>query len=311
MSRMFNEEELMNAFSAPSGRTWFGKTIESLTPRIYTTILEDLVRTDSITYRYRVVSKNKKDGTLTVTEQGKEIDMVSINGTNPFDNAYNYTEAIGTPLREVRFASSSIAQDNRSILRFSYESPMGGPASSAIMDWFEIHYPRAFNAFNNELEIYSDVKKVGATEYNLSGFSGQNIIGFDITNPRYPVLLQNVSTTGGIYVFRNDEITSQPRRYFVSGTFLTPSIRPITLSGLPTDQEGADMILITHQELLESANAYKTYRESTGITVKVVTTKEIYAEFACGIVDITAIRNYAAYALNAWTKKTAILDVLG
>ena len=41
---------------------------------------------------------------------------------------------------------------------------MGGPASSAIMDWFEIHYPRAFNAFNNELEIYSDVKKVVKVE---------------------------------------------------------------------------------------------------------------------------------------------------
>lgn len=55
MSRMFNEEELMNAFSAPSGRTWFGKTIESLTPRIYTTILQDLVRTDSITDRKSTV----------------------------------------------------------------------------------------------------------------------------------------------------------------------------------------------------------------------------------------------------------------
>ncbi|MBM4173811.1 MAG: type IX secretion system sortase PorU [Ignavibacteria bacterium] len=311
MSRIFNEEELMNAFSAPSGRTWFGKTIESLTPRIYTTILQDLVRTDSILYRYRVVSKNKKDGTLTVTEQGKEIDMVSINGTNPFDNAYNYTEAIGTPLQEVRFASSSIAQDNRSVLRFSYESPMGGMASSAIMDWFEILYPRTFNAFNNELELYSDTKKVGGTEYNLSGFSGQNIIGFDITNPRYPALLENVSTTGGIYVFRNNELASQPRRYFVSGTFLTPSIRPITLAGLRADKEGADMILITHQDLLESANAYKTYRESTGITVKVVTTKDIYAEFACGIIDITAIRDYAAFALNAWTKKPRYLMFWG
>lgn len=311
MARVFNEEELMNAFSAPSGRTWFGKTIESLTPRIYTTILQDLVRTDSITYRYRVVSKNKKDGTLTVSEQGKEIDMVSINGTNPFDNAYNYTEAIGTPLREVRFASSSIAQDNRSILRFSYESPMGGPASSAIMDWFEILYPRAFNAFNNELEVYSDTKKVGGTEYNISGFSAQNIIGFDITNPRYPELLENVSTTGGIFVFRNNESASQPRRYIVSGTFLSPSIRPITLAGLRTDNQGADMILITHQDLLESAKAYKAYRESTGVTVKIVTTKDIYAEFACGMTDITAIRDFAAHALNAWTNKPRYLMFWG
>ena len=302
-SRMFNEEELMNAFSAPSGRIWFGKTIESLSPRTYTTILQDLARTDSITYRYRVVSKTKQDGTLIVSEQGKEIDVVNISGTNPFNNPYSYTEAKGTPLQEIRFPSTLIPQDNRSVFRFSYESPLGGPASTAIMDWFEILYPRTLNAFNNELEVYSDLKKNGGTEYNVSGFTGQNIFGFDISNPRHPQLLENVSTTGGIYVFRNTESSSKPRRYFVSGAFIAPTIKSITLSELRNDNEGAEMLLITHQELLESANAYKAYRESTGTSVKVVTTKDIFAEFSCGMTDVTAIRDYATHALKNWTKK--------
>lgn len=302
ISRIFNEEELMNAFSAPSGRIWFGKTIESLSPRIYTTILQDLARTDSITYRYKAVSKTKQDGTLTVSEQSKEIDIVNIMGTNPF-GSNDYVEAMGTPLREIRMPASAIAQDNRSILRFSYESPLGGPASTALLDWFEILYPRTLNAFNNELEVYSDLKNNGGTEYNVSGFSGQNILGFDISNPRYPQLLQNMSTTGGIYVFRNTESNSQPRRYFISGTVITPSIKQISLAGLRMNNEGADMLLITHQDLLESANAYKTYRESTGMSVKVVTTKDIYSEFSSGMTDVTAIRDYATYALNKWTKK--------
>jgi len=311
IARTFNEEELMNAFSAPSGRIWFGKTIESLAPRTYTTLLTDFARTDSVTYRYRVVSKTKKDGTLTVSEQGNVVDVVNISGTNPFDNYYNYTEAMATPLQEVRMPANAIAQDNRSVLKFSYESPQGGPASTAIMDWFEILYPRTMNAVNNELELYSDLKKEGGTEYNVSRFTNQDIMGFDITDPRRPYMLQNVSTTGGIYVFRTLESPSEPRRYFLSGTFLKPTIKAITLAGLRTDTDGADMLLITHQELLESANAYKSYRESTGISVKIVTTNDIFTEFSCGMTDITAIRDYAAFALNSWKKKPRFMMFWG
>ncbi|MFM7156558.1 MAG: C25 family cysteine peptidase, partial [Bacteroidota bacterium] len=102
---------------------------------------------------------------------------------------------------------------------------------------------------------------------------------------------------------RNTESSSQPRRYFISGTVITPSIKQISLAGLRMNNEGADMLLITHQDLLESANAYKTYRESTGMSVKVVTTKDSYSEFSSGMTDVTAIRDYATYALNKWTKK--------
>ena len=86
MSRTFNEEELMNAFSAPSGRVWFGKSIESISPRTFTTVLTDFARIDSVVYRYKVVSKTKSDGQLTVSEQNNQIDAVTIPGTNPFNN---------------------------------------------------------------------------------------------------------------------------------------------------------------------------------------------------------------------------------
>ena len=303
MSRIFNEEELMNAFSAPSGRIWFGKTIESISPRTFTTLLTDFARIDSVVYRYKVVSKTKSDGQLTVSEQNTQIDAVTIPGTNPFNNYYSYTEAIGTPLREVSITSTAIAQDNRSVLKFSYQSPQGGIASTAIMDWFEILYPRTLSASNNQLEVFSDVKRNGGTEYNVSRFASQEILGFDITDPRHPLLLENVSTTGGIFVFRVDETSTQPRRYFVSSNFITPSLSSITPVGLRNDIEGADMLLITHQDLVQSAKKYKEYRESTGISVKIVTTNDIYTEFACGMKDITAIRDYAAFAVNSWTKK--------
>ncbi len=311
MSRIFNEEELMNAFSAPSGRVWFGKSIESITPRTYTTLLTDFARIDSVVYRYKVVSKTKSDGQLTVSEQNTQIDAVTIPGTNPFNNYYNYTEAIGTPLREVNISSSAIAQDNRSVLRFSYQSPQGGIASTAIVDWFEILYPRTLTASNNQLEVFSDLKRNGGTEYNVSRFSSQEILGFDISDPRHPQLLENVSTTGGIYVFRVNEQSLQPRRYFVSGSFLNPSIKSIIPAGLRIDNVGADMLLITHQDLIESATKYKEYRESTGVSVKIVTTNDIYTEFACGMQDITAIRDYASYALNSWTKKPKYLMFWG
>ena len=303
MSRIFNEEELMNAFSAPSGRVWFGKAIESISPRTFTTLLTDFARIDSVVYRYKVVSKTKSDGQLTVSEQNNQIDAVTIPGTNPFNNYYNYTEAIGTPLREVSISSSVLAQDNRSVLRFSYQSPQGGIASTAIVDWFEILYPRTLTASNNQLEVFSDVKRNGGTEYNVSRFASQEILGFDITDPRHPQLLENVSTTGGIYVFRMNETSLLPRRYFISGTFVNPSIKSITPAGLRIDNEGADMLLITHQDLIQSATKYKEYRESTGVSVKIVTTNDIYTEFACGMQDITAIRDYAAHAVNSWTKK--------
>jgi hypothetical protein len=313
MSRVFVEDEIYNPYVAASGRTWFGQTIESAVPRVYSTILTGLARNaGDIVYRYSVAHKTTRTGYFTLSESGTTIDTTSLRGTNPLDSYYNYVESVSSPERGARFPAGSIASDNRSVLRFSYSSPEAGPTSSGYVDWFEILYPRQLLAAGNQLELFTDSSLSGIAEYNINQFSGSEILAFDITDPAAPVLQANAASTGGMFILRTSLKAGSPRRYFIASEFRSPRLENAEIAGLRDDIEGADMLLITHKDLLQSAQAYKQYRESRGeITVKIVTTDQIYNEFAGGAADVTALRDYSAYALKNWRKKPHYLFLWG
>jgi hypothetical protein len=311
-SRIFTEDELYNALAAPSGRTWYGKSVESTVPLNYSTILHGLSRSGEITYRYCVSHKSTKTGYFSISENNKVFDSIYVLGTNPYDSYYNYVESISSCEQSFTIPANTISNDNRSILKFSYRNPSAGATSSGFVDWFEILYPREFTATSNQLEIFSDSTINGGIEYSINQFSGNEIFGFDITDDKNPELLQNISVTGGLYIFRAMQKNNQAKRYFVASEFKNPKLIVTDFANLRQNISGASMLLITHADLMESAEKYKKFKESTSkISVKIATTEQIYNEFSSGITDITAIRDYVSYALNYWTNKPQYLLLWG
>lgn len=299
-SRLFTEEEFINPFGTGSGREWFGKQMDASIPAVYTSVLDGLVRQGgAVEYRYALAHKNSTTGTFTISENGTTIGTVNVGGTG--SGPHNYVDAVRTPVQTVKFSAGSIASDNRSTLRFSYTNSASS-SSLGYVDWYEIIYPRELSALNNTLDLYTDNTLEGVTEYSVNGFNGE-IWGMDVTDRQQPSLITNQASTGGMFVLKT-VCEKKSRRYLLSSALKKPRMYAETNTALTTTDFKADIILITHPELLNSAQEYKKYREANGeYTVLVVTTSQIYNEFSGGMTDVTALRNFIGYANNTWSKK--------
>lgn len=301
-ARLFNEEELTNAFIIPSGRTWFGRTVDNSLPQIFTTPLQNLVRSGDILYKYAVAHRSAKNGSFAIAENGTLLENVEIPGVNPSNSSSNYTESY-SEVSSAKIPASTIASDNRSVLKFTY-SNTGSTSASGLMDWFEIHYPRECVAINNEIEFLSDLSLNGGTEYSFNGFSGE-IFGFDVTDRTQPKMLKNFASTGGMFIVRTDIPTAAPKRFYISSTIKTPRLlETADIADLRSNFANTDVVVITNKSLLESAVKFKEYRESQKeLSVSVVTTEQIFNEFSGGMTDVTAIRDFLAFAYANWSNK--------
>ncbi|MFA6571618.1 MAG: type IX secretion system sortase PorU, partial [Bacteroidota bacterium] len=291
--RIFLEEELFTSFKTGSGRVWFGR---NNFPATFTNPLYNLDRNGNIFYRFAVAQRSSFNGSFTISESGTELTKITLSGYG--GDAYR-SEGKG------EIPASSIGSDNRSYLKFSYYNELGGSSATGFLDWFEIHYPRSFVPIDNELSFFSDTAWSGINEITVNGFSGGEILGYNVTNLENPKLLSNQSTTGGLFVMKYNFTKNNPNRFFISSTLKKPvKIEQTEFADLRNNYANADYIVITHPDLLNSAEIYKNYRiQRDSIKTVIVTTNQIYNEFSSGVPDPTAIRDFLAFTMNNWTNK--------
>lgn len=303
--RIFEEEELNNPYLGGAGRTWLGRTFFT-TPIV--TLLPNLDRSGKIFYRFSLGHRSDKEGVFSVTENTEKIKSLQLFGVN----LGNY-EHVRRELTTAELPANKIGGDNRSVLKFEYKSiPEGYSAAVPYLDYLEIHYPRSFAAIDNSLGFFSDPSMSGICEYRINEFGSGEIIGFDVTDPKNPKLLKNLSITGGLHIFKDEQTVNNPKKYFLSGKLLSPKLEKTSIANLRANLSGYDVIVITHKDLLESAKEFASYRESaSSLTVLPVTTEHIYNEFAGGVPDITAIRDYIAFTFQNWQTKPKYVVLWG
>ena len=65
---------------------------------------------------------------------------------------------------------------------------------------------------------------------------------------------------------------------------------------------GADYIIITHDDLKGAVSPLAEHRKNNGYRVKVITTREIYNEFSGGIFTPQAIKDFLKYTYRNWKR---------
>lgn len=291
--RVFQEEELVHPYNNGSGRRWYGRSIENKGTLNITTMLPGFVQTGDVFYRFVVGHRGNASGYFTISENNALVGQKSIDAVPDYMDAFTVSGDGTIP-------ATRIAPDGRSVLKFSYTS--SDNSSTGIIDWFEIHYPRNLNATDNTYEFWS-AEAGGVHEYTINGFSGE-MLGFDVTDRSRPVAIENTSVTGGMFVVKEEQSTTAPRRYFLSATLRGTELTRIAFPNLRANPRAADVIVITHPALLESAEAFAAYRKSKGqLSTSVVTTDEIFNEFSYGMLDPTAIRDFLTMAYLNWTPR--------
>lgn len=295
--RMYDEQELNNPYTPGSGRRWLGRTVDQNIPATYFPRIENLLNQGDVLFRYMLGHKSSSNGRFDIRFGQQEI------GTMPLESIATTSYQVARLVeRQVSVPASSLT--GAAEMQFDYSNNTQNQAAFGYVDWFEIHYPRPFRAIDNSIEFFSDQQKPGLTHYNISGFSG-NIIGFDVTDRARPQLLLNQSSTGGAMVFNANSNPVEPARYFVSGqTRNVASLDRIEWADLRESDLAADYVIITHRDLLESAREFKAYREArSSLKIAIVTTDQLYNEYASGMPDPTAVRDFLAHAMADWSVK--------
>jgi hypothetical protein len=174
------------------------------------------------------------------------------------------------------------------------------------VDRFQITYERSLEAVDDSLGFSHDE---GA--YQVSGFTGNDVLLFDVTTPSevsrmvdhqvtepqpglYSVTFESAGTS---YWAITPAAMKSPAR-------VVPDI-PSTLADINNE---ADYILITHRDLgwdeqglpLNWLRDLAALRQNQGLRVRVVDVEDILDEFSYGIVTPQAIRDFLSYAYTSW-----------
>ncbi|MGA1870349.1 MAG: DUF2341 domain-containing protein [bacterium] len=230
--------------------------------------------------------------------------MVSVNGAAGVSFTWNGIAFYEASMENV---SLSEGENEVSILCASGED-------SIALDRIEAVYPRSFNAIGNELSFSHQA----GYRYEISGFSDDLIMGFDITSPYAPVCLGDMKSAGvGPYTYcfepRYDDGESGQKRYCLLSQSAVKSPLEISqgqVGNLRQMEGGADYIIITHRQIGWDSEgepaawltALCSLRQSQGLRTVVVDIEHIFNEFGYGFATPQAVRDFLTYAYYNWTR---------
>jgi hypothetical protein len=294
--------------------------------------LNNLVPTGNVNVRYALATVAEDPGQMPYTirretSSGRPDTLVSsiipgVFSSQTYSVAYILSDTVSFP-------AAGGTNGSTTALRFS-ATPLSARDEPTV-DWVEVAYPRAFMADGNQLDFFTEppanntspahIGEYTITNFNTSSGAGSGagsgtsaeVFVVDATEPSAPVFYRNHATVGGQAYFKASFTTPRPLRFFVSSQVMSnvgiTAVDASSIANLRSDTTGADMLVITSRALLASAERYRNYRATqSGLRVKVATTEQIYTEFAAGMPDHTAIRDYIAYTYkNARIKPRFVL----
>ncbi len=183
---------------------------------------------------------------------------------------------------------------------------------SIIIDWFKIDYWRDYVTASNTLKFSPD----SGDRYALDGFSSNNLLAYDISNPAEVAIIANAAIAGTEPYSVEFEPSIYGDTYLVltaDSVHIPVGLISDTAASLADKANGADYILITHRDVGWDGNGDQrswltdlvAHRESQGLRVFVADIEDIYDTFSFGIKTPHALKDFLAYAYSNWTKPAA------
>ena len=294
--RFFNEDEINNFLH--SGLEWFGRLVAGNQTQGYSAYLPHANNVfNNIFFRIQLLGMTTGPHRFQFYFNDKFFANYTFNG--------NQLKTFET------FATLEFSQSGYNNLRIEYSGY--SPESQAYVDWFEIQYRRRFAAENDYL-WFSQLDD-GPQKYYLTNFSSNNIQLYDITDWVNVEAVSGGQITSGSLSFVDDAM-GFPRRQYIAITeaaFRKPlTIEKVTLAGLREQTEGADFIIITHDDFYQSILPLQQHREQRdNLKTMVIKVNDIYNEFSWGLFDPTAIRDFIKHGYENYNPQPAYVLLCG
>ncbi len=280
-----------------SGREWMGESFSPGNVSTFTHQLHGFTPQSPIRYRIQVAARAPSPTTFSIEDQGQELGSIPVSAVSLSTIIGNYAARSSTTI----FTRSGSLPDNRSALRFQYNA---GAQSEGFLEWFEIHYPRSFQAHDDYL-LFSAPDTTGIVEFNVEGFTSSQIIAYEVTD-HASVSRINAEIDGAAARFQTEEQSGAPGRYTAvapNGYNVIEEIEPVENSNLRGISEGAEFIIIAYPEFISEAERLRDHRENfpvNNLETIVVDVQKVYNEFSGGLVDPTAIRDFLYHTYESW-----------
>ena len=186
-----------------------------------------------------------------------------------------------------------------------------GEFAQLYLDWFEITYPKLYQANDDYIKFYPPKYSAGKVcRFEIDGFSRSNIEVYKkgvskIFGSKVETVIDSLGQTRYRVTFE-DRIVDQKTEYIALASdkkSIPDSIALVEDTGLLSDNMGADCIIIVPSDSLGEENLKDLIelRESQGLVVKVVKVDDIYNTFSRGIPTPEGIREFLKYALLHWS----------
>lgn len=189
-----------------------------------------------------------------------------------------------------------------------------GDIDGVYLDWIEVDYPRAYIADADAWIVRSPIPFVpGLQHYEVSGFDSPIVRLYRMNEPLIELTDFVSEPELDEYRLRFSIPETDSTRYIAttsSGLSVPVSItldRPTTWK---STLRGADYVIITHSDFIDSLAPLVAWRQSQGLRVAIVDVEDIYDEFNYGVFDPHAITAFCRYAFDNWEPPAASFVLL-
>lgn len=178
------------------------------------------------------------------------------------------------------------------------------------LDWVELEYTRRLVARDGRL-FFTAENASGPANFRVEGL-GDGTQVFRVADPWDVGRMEGMELKDGVLTF-GDSLLGRPARYLVLGPsgFSRPEFvrrdRNSDLRGIG----GADYIVIAHRKFIDEAGELARFREEGGMRALAVDLEDVYDEFAWGLEDPTAIRDFLKYAYEVWNPRPSFALLFG
>jgi hypothetical protein len=277
-----HEREDVNLIS--SGREWYQQVVPGTQNNVGQPFT-DLILTERIKYRIRVLGRSDTGVSFTFMQGTEELKTISVAPVSMTD--INGIYASITEVTDSCFPVSSAPAFTLALLTG------GNLAATGYIDYVD-YMARARLIYRNSQLFISDSHTAGPSNITLFTIEGSpSLMVWDVTDPFSPRAIQTSSVSGNtLFTAGTDSL-----RKFIA--FTTDNIKqPVSTFLAVANQnlhglDRADMIIVTHPLFEDyAAKLADIHLAEDGTTSIIVTPGQVYNEFSGGIPDAAAIRNF-------------------
>ncbi|GMQ81468.1 MAG: type IX secretion system sortase PorU [Rhodothermia bacterium] len=298
-------EEFLWSRDHGSGYDWMSNTIRAGGSR---TILDDLRLPGLLagTVRYRARAAIASNPRATVAFQSNGTSLAQLTAPRIIvDRAEFPSASPGT----ISFSESVTAGQTLN-LSMTLLNQVSEP--QAAVDWVRLTYNQDLVATDDLLRFATEPDLSGPQTYQLRGFSVEPMV-WDVSSPSSNAWM-GISSVGGGYEFQIDAPSEAGPREMIAftaasaTTLLIENISTVSNQDLHGFAGFPDLVIVTPEVFIDSANRLATHRRQDGLDVQVVLIDQIYNEFSGGVPDMRAIRDYFKFLYDRAPDEASLLQ---